>query len=183
MFEIFSNNRSLSPTFITFLKWSEVKVKVARSCRTLCDPMNHTVHGIFQARILEWVTFPLLQGIFPTQGLNPGLPHCRRILYQLCYKGSPRILEWVAYPFFSGSSWPRNRSAVCRTAGGFFTYWAIREAQLFFYSLLNKTPFWLSRSSVNSMLLYAGISYPYTTWLKAAFNIAFLPPQPLSLGF
>jgi len=41
----------------------------------------------------------LLQGIFPTQGLNPGLPHCRQILYQLSHKRSPRILEWVAYPF------------------------------------------------------------------------------------
>ena len=40
----------------------------------------------------------LLQGIFPTQSLNPGLPHCRWILYQLSHKGSPRILEWVAYP-------------------------------------------------------------------------------------
>ena len=39
--------------------------------------------------------FFLLQGIFPTQGSNPGLPHCRRILYQLSHKGSPRILEWV----------------------------------------------------------------------------------------
>ncbi|KAM9732527.1 protein PET100 homolog, mitochondrial isoform 5-T5 [Dama dama] len=33
------------------------------------------------------------QGIFPTQGLNPGLSHCRRILYQLSHKGSPRILD------------------------------------------------------------------------------------------
>ena len=40
----------------------------------------------------------LLQGIFPTQGSNPGLPHCRQILYQLNHKGSPRILEWVAFP-------------------------------------------------------------------------------------
>ena len=40
----------------------------------------------------------LLQGIFPTQRSNPGLPHCRQILYQLSHKGSPRILEWVAYP-------------------------------------------------------------------------------------
>ena len=40
----------------------------------------------------------LLQGIFPTQGLNPGLPHCRQILYQLSHKGSPRILERVATP-------------------------------------------------------------------------------------
>ena len=35
----------------------------------------------------------LLQGIFPTQGSNPGLPHCRRILYQLSHKGSPLLLK------------------------------------------------------------------------------------------
>ena len=40
----------------------------------------------------------LLQGIFPTQGLNPGLSHCRQILYHLNHQGSPRILESVAYP-------------------------------------------------------------------------------------
>ena len=39
----------------------------------------------------------LVQGIFLTQGSNPGFPHCRQILYQLSHKGSPRILEWVAY--------------------------------------------------------------------------------------
>ena len=33
----------------------------------------------------------LLQGIFPTQGLNPGLPHGRQILYQLSHKGSPKL--------------------------------------------------------------------------------------------
>ena len=43
----------------------------------------------------------LLQGIFPTQELNPGLPHCRWILYQLSHKGTPGILEWVADPFSS----------------------------------------------------------------------------------
>ena len=43
----------------------------------------------------------LLQGIFLTQGSNPGLLHGRQILYQLNHKGSPRILEWVAYPFSS----------------------------------------------------------------------------------
>ena len=46
----------------------------------------------------------LLQGIFPIQGLNPGLLHYRRILYQLSRKGSPRILEWAAYPFSSRPS-------------------------------------------------------------------------------
>ena len=54
----------------------------------------------------------LLQGIFPSQGSNLGLPHCRRILCQLSHLGSPRILEWVAYPFSRGSSRPRNRTRV-----------------------------------------------------------------------
>ena len=50
-------------------------------------------HGIPEARILEWVaSCSLLQGIFPTQGWNPGLPHRRRILYQLSHRGS---LKWV----------------------------------------------------------------------------------------
>ena len=40
--------------------WSEVEV--AQSCPTLCDPMDYTVHGIFQARILEWVAFPFSRG-------------------------------------------------------------------------------------------------------------------------
>ena len=65
----------------------------------------------------------LLQGIFPTQGSNPGLPHCRQILYQLSHKGSPKILEWVAYPFSSGSSLPRNQTRVSCIASGFFINW------------------------------------------------------------
>ena len=63
----------------------------------------------------------LLQGIFPTQGLNPGFPHCKQILYQLIHKGSPGILEWVAYPFSSGFSQPWNPIRVSCIAGGFFT--------------------------------------------------------------
>ena len=62
-----------------------------------------------------------LPGIFPTQGSNPGLPHCRQILYELSHKGSPRRLEWVAYPFSSGSSQSRNQTGVSCIAGGFFT--------------------------------------------------------------
>ena len=97
-------------------------VKAAQLCLTLCDPMNYTVHGFLHAKILEWVAVPLHQGIFPTQGLNPDLPCWGRILYQLSHHGSPlRILEWVAYPFSSGSSWPRNRTRVFHTAGGFIT--------------------------------------------------------------
>ena len=75
----------------------------------------------------------LLKGIFPTQGLNPGLLHCRCILYQLSRKGSPRILEWVDYPFSSTSSQPRNQTGVSCIAGGLFTNWAVRPG---LYSML-----------------------------------------------
>ena len=54
-------------------------------CPTLCDPVDNSppgssVLGILQARILERVVMPS-QGIFPTQGSNLGLLHCRQILY------------------------------------------------------------------------------------------------------
>ena len=80
-------------------------------CPTLCGPMDcsppgSSVHGIFQARILEWVAISFSRGLNPglphcrqmlyclshqgsqTQGLNPGLPHCRQTLYRLSHQGS-----------------------------------------------------------------------------------------------
>ena len=63
--------------------------------------------------------------LFPIQELNPGLLHCRQILYQLSHQGSPRILEWVAYPF---SSQPRNWTRISCISGRFLIKWAIREA-------------------------------------------------------
>ena len=74
-----------------------VKVKVTQSVQ-LAETSWTIVHGILQARILELGSLSLLWGIFPTQELKPGLPHCGRFLYQLIYKGTPRILEWVASP-------------------------------------------------------------------------------------
>ena len=64
-----------------------MKVKFTQQCLTLCHPMDYTVHGILQARTGVG-SLSLLQGIFPTQGLNPGLPHCRWILYQVSYQGN-----------------------------------------------------------------------------------------------
>ena len=68
------------------MKWSEVKVTHV----WLWDPMDYTVHGILQVR----------------------------------------ILEWVAFPFSRGSSQPRDLTQVSCIAGGFFTSWATREAQI-----------------------------------------------------
>ena len=64
----------------------------------LCSPWNSPGQNTAVGSLF------LFQGIFPTQGSNPGLPHCRQILYQLS-QGSP--LKWVAYPFSIGSSQPR----------------------------------------------------------------------------
>ena len=104
-----------------------VKVKVAQSCPTLCDPMCYTSPWNSPGQNTGVGRLSLIQGIFPTQGLNPGLPHCRWILHQLSHKGSPRLLEWVAYPFSSRSSQPRNRTGVFCIAGRFFPNWAIRQ--------------------------------------------------------
>ena len=60
-------------------------------CPTLCNPMNvsSSVHGILQAIILEWVAISSSRGSSQPGDLNPGLLHCRQILYPLSYQGSP----------------------------------------------------------------------------------------------
>ena len=93
------------------------------------------VHGVIKSwtllNILKWTmntgvgSYSLLPVFFPTQGLKPGLPHCRWILYQLSHQGSPWILEWIAYPFSRESS----QSRVSCLAGRLFTSWATREAK------------------------------------------------------
>ena len=116
-----------------------LKVKVTQLYPTFCNPMDYTVYGILQARILEWAAVPfsrdllnpgteprsptlqadslpteppgkpkntgvgslsILQWIFPTQESNQGLLHCRQILYQLSYQGSPIATETASYIFF-----------------------------------------------------------------------------------
>ena len=111
--------------------WSEVKW--SESCSVVSNSLQP--HGLYRpwnsvSQNTGVGSLSLLQGIFPSQGSNPGLPHCRQILYQLSHKRSPRILEWVAYPFSSRSSQPRNQTRVSYTAGRFFTNWAIREAPI-----------------------------------------------------
>ena len=83
---------------------------VTHSCLTLCNPMDcslpsSSVHGDSPGKNTGVGCHALLQGIFQTQGSNPGLPHCRWILYHLSHQGGPRILEWVAYPFSREFSW------------------------------------------------------------------------------
>ena len=92
---------------------------------------------ILQARILEWVAFPFSRGSSqprspalqadslpfepPGKPKNTGVSLLKRIF----------LTQWIeeAYPFSSGSSRPRNQTRVSCNGGGFFTNWAMREAQ------------------------------------------------------
>ena len=71
----------------------------SESCLVMSDSVTSwTIQSMEFSRPEYWSgQLSLLQGIFPTQGSNPGSQHCRQILSQLNHKGSPRILEWVAF--------------------------------------------------------------------------------------
>ena len=64
-------------------------VQVAQLCPALCNPMGLYSPWNSPGQNTGVRSLSFLQGSFPTQGLNPGLPHCRWILYQLSHKGSP----------------------------------------------------------------------------------------------
>ena len=66
----------------------KVRVKVAQSCPTLCNSMDCTVHWNSPGQNTGVGILSRLQGIFLTWESNPGLLHCRHILYQLSHKGS-----------------------------------------------------------------------------------------------
>ena len=90
---------------------SEVRQNESESHSVMSNSLGP--HGLYSpwnslGQNTEVDSLSLLQGIFPIQGQNPGLLHCRQILYQLIHKGSQRILQRVAYPFSSRSFRPRG---------------------------------------------------------------------------
>ena len=84
---------------------------VARSCRLFATPWT-VAHqaplsmGILQARILEWVAMPSSRGSSQPR-LNPGLPHCSRVLYYLSHQESPTSVQdcWKNYSFVYTDLW------------------------------------------------------------------------------
>ena len=106
---------------------------VAQSRPTQCDsmgcsPPGSSVHGILQARILEWVAIPFSRAS-PYPGIEPGSQlclHCRQILYGLSHQGSPmksvrglhNTLGWSVWKLWTLSSTlePRTRTG-CRSGG------------------------------------------------------------------
>ena len=135
----------------------------------------------------------LLQGIVPTQGLNPDLPQCRQNLYQLSHRGSPGTLEWVAYPFSSRSFRPRNRTGVSCIAGGFFyqlSYQGLLTKILpfppVFDCIVNKTAtnvltciFWCSQVCISQEWNFWVSRYKYSTFV---YSVRLFPKSVVSLS-
>ena len=137
----------------------KVKVLVSKSCLALCNPMDcnppvSSIHGILQARILEWIAIPFCRGPSRHRDRTWVLPHYRQLLYhlsrevtQLCptlcdpmdcsLPGSSvhgifqaMVLEWIAISFSRWSSRPRDWTQVSRIVDRSFTTWATREPHL-----------------------------------------------------
>ena len=90
----------LTGFFFSYIElYSEVKLlSHVRLCDSMdCSLPGSSVHGIFQAIVLEWIAISLSRGIFSTQGSNPGLPHCRQTLYCLNHKGSLELYKLLIY--------------------------------------------------------------------------------------
>ena len=120
----------LTPNFSPSLEWaasihsmkmaSEWVSEVTHMCLTLCDPMDYSL-----TRFLHPWDFPgkntgvgchfLLQEIFPTQGLNPGLLHCRQTFYRLSHQGRPKMAK--ATTNFQIPSWKACFAARIPVAG------------------------------------------------------------------
>ena len=105
----------------------KVNWKVAQSCRTLCNPMDcspsgFSVHGDSPGQNTGVGSCFLLQGIFPTQGSNPGLLHCRRILYCLSRQESHQgnnvyvfTFTFIQHGGFPGGASSKEPTCQCRT--------------------------------------------------------------------
>ena len=103
-FQLFRNT-TFSCCIFCLMNISESESEVTQSCPTLCDPIACSLPQTVAYRLLHPWDFPgkstgvgwhfLLQGIFSTQGSNPGLPHCRQMLHPLSHQGSPSILKRV----------------------------------------------------------------------------------------
>ena len=140
-------------------------------------PMDYTVCGILQARILEWVGFPFSRGSWRSSpGIELRSPTLQADSLPAKPQGSPRILEWVAYPFSRGFSQPRYWTRVSCIAGRFFTNWAIRETpelyELHIYLEINPL----------SVVLFAIIFFHPEGCLFTLFIVSFAVQKLLSLS-
>ena len=100
---------------IAFFLRRKAKVKVTQLCLILCNPGQNS-----PGQNTRVGSRSLLQGIFPTQGLNPGLPYCRQILYQLSQQG--RKCLWISWLFSLSCDFGAPQNEICHCFHCFPTY-------------------------------------------------------------
>ena len=93
--------------------------KVVQLCLTLCDPIDYIVHGILQARILEWVAFPSA-GVLPNPVIEPRSPALQVGSLPAEPQGKPKNTGVGSLSLLQGIFKPRNQTGVSCIAGGFF---------------------------------------------------------------
>ena len=120
-FSLFMISFSSLVLYAIEVKWSESHSVVSDSLqpRDCCQP-GSSVHGILQARILEWVVVPFSRDSSQAR-IEPRSPALQADSLPSEPPGKPRILKWVIYPFSSGFSWPKNWIGISCIAEGFFT--------------------------------------------------------------
>ena len=116
--------------YLVKVKWKESESKCRSVVSDSLQPLGLYSSWNSPGQNTGVGSLSLRQGIFLTQGSNSVLPRCRRILYQLSHKGSPRILKWVAISSSRKSSWPRDLihiSCVPCIGGWILYHYAPRE--------------------------------------------------------
>ena len=100
-------------------------MKVAQSYLTPCDPMDYTVHGFLQARMLEWVAFPFSRDL-PNPGVKHRSPTLQADSLPADPPGKPKKTGVGCHALLQGSSQPRGQTQVSCITGRFFTDGATR---------------------------------------------------------
>ena len=129
-------------------EWFSLSFSVSKwslLCPILCNPMdsNQLSSSIHEDSLVKNTgvgCHALLQGIFPTQGLNLGLPHCRQILYKLSHKGSPSQLSSKHFYWFFSYPLLKKKKTGTKPSGFlkslfFMIFWIFTKFCLLWYLL------------------------------------------------
>ena len=99
--------------------WGSEWVKVTQSCLTLCNPIDYTVHGILQARLMEWVAFPTCRGSSQPRDQTQ-VSHIAGRFFTSWVIGQVQEY-WSGQPIPSPEDFPRNQTGDFCIAGRFFS--------------------------------------------------------------
>ena len=143
------------------LLWQyESEVKVAQSCPTLYDPLDYTDHGIFQARILEWVATPFSRGS-SQPGIEPRSPTLQADSLPAELRGKPMIMadssiiikvkitqQWLSSPVTPGTQ-NLDWSSVKLTAHTYTKYYHCSDK---YRHTLKTLQFWFQTTTIKWIL-------------------------------